>query len=356
MFDPASARYFAALAAAPPSAPGGALLSWPHSATGGTIKQAATHVALPSPAAAVLPVAGAAARSRRAAAGSGAAAMEIDEAEQPAVYVAHTNGSVSLCSTSAVLSESGEPAGLTLLAAAVEGGVLRTLHLAPASAGGAATLGSFSVAGSRLRCEALLQLAAPSGGASVLAGTHTEGRAALLWSDGSLAIYDASDDGSGSSGGGAMVEPAVVRRLQGFRLPPPPPPKNGKTPARGGKKRAHADADGGATAASGGAAVVAVGGGLVAVVGWAAGGADGGAALRVVAVDVQYGCVHVAVDLAASSVGMSDADPGERIQVRRRLRRGGWGGGGACAVVRSGAARGGWFCLGRRRRRAQHGA
>jgi hypothetical protein len=330
-YDPTSRRLFAAVAAA--DAGGHALLSWPRDAAGSAIPAVSEHVALPSPPAAVVPVASPAATRRR----GDAEPTAADAADAPAVFVAFRAGGVALCSASAVLDEATEAGGLPLLAAAAggAGGELLTVH-AGGAGGAAATAGRFAARGRRLVCEALVPLVAPpapkGGGAAPrpLAAAAVGGRVAVLWSDGAFASYAA---GAPAAATGAPLQPAFVRRLRGFRLPAAP--EAAATPAgKKSRKRPLAGAAG-----AGGPALAPAGGGLVAVVGWAAESAAG-AALRVVCLDVVYGAVLAAEDLPAGELGARGADDASAVQVRIRGGQTGRGGGPAVSAAAAGAARG----------------
>lgn len=312
VYHRASQHYFAAVQGTSGNSDP-TLLSWSPSSDAGTIQQIATHVHLASPVASILPVSTAAApkaQSRNA----DANAMSIDTPAQtsgPAVFVAHTNGSVSLCSTSEVLSENSEAAGSPVLAASVHGGTLHTMHNPRGSSTpGGALLGRFSVMGGKLRCEALHHVAPPTEEALPVAAAHSSGRSVVLWSDGSVAAYDSNSPLAVPRG--SSVSPAYVRRLKGFLIVPAGASTDvaagGKTPGR--RKRGLNSS--GAGPSPGCASLVDAGDGVIVVVGWT----TGSSGLRLVAVDVLYGAIQSATDLSPSDIGTAKLDPSKPIQVR----------------------------------------
>ena len=287
--------------------------------------------------------------------------MDIDTqgaAAAPAVYVAHADGKISLCSIAETLSENVEAAGSPLLAAAVENGVLYTLHTSRSSAasggaskgrggGGGAVLGRFSIIGGVLRCDSLHHIAPPSSEKTdkakssspvPLSGTFVSSRAVVMWSDGSVAAYKVSMRAVlPLNAAPLIIEAAYIRRLKGFALPTATtttttnssnsgdggdeiPSSGGKTPGRkkrGLNKNSTANGDSSSTNGSAAAAaavtLVHAGDGVVVVVGWATHG--GAAALRCVTIDGVYGAIQSATNLTASDVGASTLDAHKSIQV-----------------------------------------
>jgi hypothetical protein len=122
--------------------------------------------------------------------------------------------------------------------------------------------------GGKLECEPSLQLLPPSAGSRAVAATCTAERTAVLWSDGSVAVYLLPGDkqpllrGLGQTG--ESRQPVAQRRLGGYRLPAGK--QKGGSGASASKKRGAA---GDADAAAGGVSMAAIGEKQVAVVGWA---------------------------------------------------------------------------------------
>ena len=122
--------------------------------------------------------------------------------------------------------------------------------------------------GGKLECERALQLLPPSTGSRAVAATCTAERTAVLWSDGSVAVYLVPGDkqpllrGSGQTGDSR--QPVAQRRLSGYRLPAGK--QKGASGAAASKKRGAA---GEADAAAGGVSMAGIGEKQVAVVGWA---------------------------------------------------------------------------------------
>lgn len=311
-----SKHYFAAVHGASSNS---TLLAWGTSSDNpGTIQQIANHVPLASPVAAVLPVS-TSASLRKTTGDASASAMEVDGTPSagPAVYVAHTNGSISLCSTSEVLSTNKDASGSPLIAASIEDGVLHTVHSTRSSSSSSgALLGRFTSVGPKLRCDALQQIASPTDGSVPVAAVHAMGRAVVLWSDGSVASYDDLD---------TTGEAAFTRKLKGFanldsnKSSSNTSEKATKTPAGGKKKRGLTSsssngADGSSGRGSTPAALLDAGDGVVIVAGWSA-----SSSLRFVALDAIFGAIQIATGLNGGDIlGASTAklDSKNSIQVR----------------------------------------
>lgn len=303
------------------------LLAWGASPeTTGTIQQIANHIPLASPVAAVLPVN--THRLTNPQAGDGASAMEIDTplSIAPAVYVVHTDGTISLCSTSEVLSTNKEASGSPLIAASHQDGVLHTVHSIRGSGSSAgALLGRFTSVGPKLRCDTLNQVAPPTEGSVPVAAAHAMGRAVLLWSDGSVSAYDDQTK---------TGEAAYTRKLKGLAsLESNKSTANGtiaakeasKTPG-GRKKRGlpSGTTNGGSTGSRSGiaapAALVDAGDGVVVIVGWST-TTGSTCSLRCIAIDAIFGAIQCTTTLGGGEIlGATAAklDSNNSIQVRFR--------------------------------------
>jgi hypothetical protein len=303
-----SKHYFAALHGTSSDA---TLLAWGTSPeSSGTIQQIANHVPLASPVAVVVPVSKSASlRTATMTGGDGATTMEIDTPAVeagPAVYVAHTNGTISLCSTSEVLSLNKEASGSPVIAASIQDGILHTVHSTRgAGSSPGAFLGRFTSVGPKLRCDTLQQVAPPIDGSVPVAAVHALGRAVVLWSDGSLAAYD-DQDRTGKA--------AYIRKLKGFtnldiNKSTANAAEAGKTP--GGKKKrglptsmANGGGSGGGTSSiksglAAPAALVDAGDGVVVVTGWSSTSVS---SLRFVAIDATFGAIQCAVNLSSGDI------------------------------------------------------
>lgn len=288
------------------------LLAWGTSSeTTGTIQQISNHVPLASPVAAVLPVN--APRLNHPRAGDGASAMEVDTplATAPAVYVVHTDGAISLCNTSEVLSTNKEASGSPLIAASLQDGVLHTVHsIRGAGSSPGALLGRFTSVGPQIRCDTLQQVAPPTEGSVPVAAVHAMGRAVLLWSDGSVAAFDDHNK---------TGEAAYARKLKGFaNLEKNKSTANGgnnaakeasKTSPGGRKKRGlprdtsshggSGDSRSGAAAAP--AALVDAGDGVVVVIGWSS-TTGSTCSLRCIAIDATFGAIQCTTTLNGENI------------------------------------------------------
>lgn len=119
--------------------------------------------------------------------------------------------------------------------------------------------------GGKLESEAVVQLEPPAAGCRPVTATATPERTAVLWSDGTVAVYTVPGDKQPllPLPTGPSRQAVVRRRLAGFRLPQG---KQHKAGGGGSKKRGAAAEP---EAASGGASMAAIGDKQVAVVGWA---------------------------------------------------------------------------------------
>lgn len=123
--------------------------------------------------------------------------------------------------------------------------------------------------GGQLESEGLLRLQAPTAGCRAVAATSTAERTAVLWSDGTVAVYGVPGDARPllPLPAGSNRDAVVQRRLAGFRLPAGKQQKS----SGGSKKRGTAAEP---EAAEGSVSMAAIGDKQVAVVGWA-NGSDG---------------------------------------------------------------------------------
>jgi hypothetical protein len=240
--------------------------------------------------------------------------MDVDTSlAGPAVYVAHTNGSISLCSASEVLSVNKEASGSPLIAASIQDGVLFTVHSTRGSTSGA-LLGRFTSVGPKLRCDTLQPITAPTDGAVPVAAVHAMGRAVVLWSDGCIAAYDDLN---------RTGEAAYTRKLKEFANldidKSTASAEKANKKAAGKKKRGLAngsDASGSSGKLSAPAALIDAGDGVVVVAGWSSTYAS---SLRFVAIDAIFGAIQCATNLSSGDVlGAATAklDAKNSIQVR----------------------------------------
>jgi hypothetical protein len=304
IYDPASRRFFVALHRAG-TAIGSALVSWPVDAAGGHIAKVSDTLALPSLVERLVPAAATHATDE----------MEVEEEieDRLVTYAIFKDGGIAACSTSRVLAECEDLKGRHVASAtAAAGGMLR---IVAAGGGAAACCALLSLRSGRLQCESLVELAPPefAGAVYLLSATWSaKGRAALLWSDGSLAFYGMGTRGGRTVGETSPQAPSLTRKLHGFRLPvdAAAPP----TVAKSGRKRPLKQAAAASSENCGRPALIDLGVGLLAVVGWSSGAEP--EALRVVSIDSQYGCVQVAVDLPRGEIGMGSADINLPVEVR----------------------------------------
>ena len=121
--------------------------------------------------------------------------------------------------------------------------------------------------GGALQQQSSLRLEPPAAGARAVAASSTPERTAVLWSDGTVAVYGVPGDKQPllPLPTGDSREAVAQRRLAGFRLPAAGKQKS--SGAAAGKKRGAAAAD--ADAAAGSPSMAAVSDKQVALVGWA---------------------------------------------------------------------------------------
>ena len=122
--------------------------------------------------------------------------------------------------------------------------------------------------GGKLESQAALRLEPPAAGARAVAASSTAERTAVLWSDGTVAVYTVPGDRQPllPLPTGDSREPVAKRRLAGYRLPAAGKQKGGSGGAASGKKRgAVAEPE----AAADGTSMAAVSDKQVALVGWA---------------------------------------------------------------------------------------
>lgn len=122
--------------------------------------------------------------------------------------------------------------------------------------------------GGKLESQGVLKLEAPAAGCRAVAATATAERTAVLWSDGSVAIYLVPGDKQPLLPllTGDSRQAAAMRRLAGFRLPAG---KQERPSGSASSKKRSAKAE--VEAAVGGVGMAPVGDRQVAVVGWANG-------------------------------------------------------------------------------------
>ncbi|GAB4820197.1 hypothetical protein N2152v2_007243 [Parachlorella kessleri] len=318
-FDRSSQQLFVA---AQPASDGNSansiLLSWHRKADVGSLRQTARQAQLPAAVHSLHPLpTQAAARPQQDA--DAAAAMDVDAAEQPALFAVYVNGAVAACSPAGVAAENMEARGLQPLAATATDDSLVVVHVDPRAGG--ATCSSYQLQDGKVQCGPIVQLSPPQPDSTALAAVSTTGRTAVLWSSGTLAVYDSSTLGGSSSSSSGQLPPQLCRRLRGFALPQRAQqqqvmtPQNGKL-HRNSKKRGHGSSTVSGSGAAQAVSLTALGtSGLLAVVGWSSEN-PGEAAVRVVVLDCVYGCVQAALDLSASDVGAPSLDPSQPVQGR----------------------------------------
>lgn len=274
----------------------GSVLAWSADDTVGTIIGLARPLHLP-PLHAVFPLSGApegeeAEAAAAAAEEAEAAAIDGSGTARAGAIAVFASGGAALCSSGEVVAEAEESRGQHTVAAAFQPAPCQAAGAAPAAGeqarrqgtlvlvhsdprSGSVTASAYHVAGSQFEAAAsAVELAAPAAGARAVAATSTPERTAVLWSDGTVAVYTVPGDkrpvGPAPGRPAGPGVPAAQRRLAGFCLPA------GKQLQRGGggKKRG---AGGEPEAAAGGVGMAAIRDKQVAVVGWAT-GAQGAAA------------------------------------------------------------------------------
>eukprot|EP00887_Chlorella_sp_A99_P000200 scaffold13.g200.t1 len=348
VYDAASGCFYAALApGAAPKARGSTVLAWRVSAEGATLHKLATQLHLPEPVHALLPLEPPQSRGRGQPRGQldqqrqlggqqqqtkqqqqeqqlelqeGAEApMEVDGSghARPAVAAVYASGGVALCTAGEVVGEAPGPRGGASHALAAwldaAAGVLTLVHCDRAS--GAASIASCSVVGGALDCGPAARLAPPANGARAVAAAGGAGRTAVLWSDGTLAVYrtPAAPSNSSSSSSSSPLAPTLTRWLAGLRLAAPKGRAPGKTPGWAGKKRGQGG-DVAPAGAGASATVAALEGGLLAVVGWSTEGGPGATAVRVIVLDWTFGCIQACENLDCGQLGLGAPDASASLQ------------------------------------------
>ena len=314
VYDAASKQFFAALApGASAKSRGSTLLAWAADSEGGSISKLASQLHLPAAVHCLLPLDleqpkqqqrqqqqppqdGQQRRQQHqpdqqpqppGSDGTASTPMEIDASGQqrPTVAAVYTSGGVALCSGTEVFLQAAGPgaAGCRTLAAALDPDGLTVVRRDNTT--GSASACTYALSGStQLEAGPTLQLAPPAEGCRTVAAACSAGRTAVLWSDGTLAVYrhlpapgSTSASAASASGSGSSEVPAMplllTRRLRGLRLTTPKGQAGKATKA--GKKRGQGNAAGAEEAAGCGAALAALEGGLLAVVGWSTEGNPG---------------------------------------------------------------------------------
>ncbi|KAL4448963.1 hypothetical protein ABPG77_007680 [Micractinium sp. CCAP 211/92] len=310
----------------------GSVLEWSADDTVGTITGLARPMHLP-PLHAVFPLSGApegeeAQAAAAAAEEAEAAAIDGSGAARAGAVAVFASGGAALCGCGEVVAEVEEACGQHTVAAAFqpapfqaagEGtatsqqqarrqGTLVLVHSDPRS--GAVAASAYHVAGDQFEVVVpAAELTAPSAGARAVGATATPERTAVLWSDGTVAVYAVPGDKQplgtipGQPSGPGV--PLAKRRLAGFRLPAGKQHKGS-----GGKKRG---AGGEPDASPAGVSLAAIRDKQVAVVGWAT-NAEGATVLRLVVLETAAACVQLAQDWTAADVGLAVLDPSKPVQ------------------------------------------
>ncbi|KAL4422703.1 hypothetical protein ABPG75_008900 [Micractinium tetrahymenae] len=261
-----------------------------------------------------------------------AAAVDGSGAARAGAVAVFASGGAALCGGGEVVAEVEEARGQHTVAAAFQPapyqapaaaaagaaaaqqarqqGTLVLVHSEPRS--GAVAASAYHVRGGRFEAAAPpAALTAPAAGARAVAAAATPERTAVLWSDGTVAVYAVPGDKRPlGPAPGLPVGPGVPiaqRRLAGFRLPAGKQQQKGS----GGKKRGPG---GEPEAAAGGVSMAAIGDKQVAVVSWAT-SADGATVLRLVVLETTAACVQLAQDWTAADVGLAVLDPSKPVQV-----------------------------------------
>ncbi|KAI3430425.1 hypothetical protein D9Q98_005020 [Chlorella vulgaris] len=226
----------------------------------------------------------------------------------PGVLAVFAAGGAALCSGTDVVAEAEGGPGQHTVAACYQRNVLVTVH-SDSRGSGAVSATVYRVQGAELQAEPAVELLPPTTGCRAVAAASTPERTAVLWSDGSVAVYLVPGDVRplvpGPDFSGPSRRPAVHRRLAGFRLPA------SKAKAAATKKRGAASEP---AAAAAGVAMAAMSERQVAVVGWAT-DSNGALVLRLVVLETNAACVQIAHDFSAQDVGMSAFDPSKPVQV-----------------------------------------
>lgn len=253
------------------------LLAWGADEHGGTITQLSHALHLP-PLHSLLPLTAAPQGEAEEAAAAEAeerAGMEVDGSGQArgGALAVLASGGVALCSGTQVVAEAEEARGQHTVAAAYAGG--RLVQVVAEPRGGGVSAAVYRVQDrAGLECEGMLQLEPPAPGCRAVTATSTAERTAVLWSDGSVAVYAVPGDRQPllPLPTGPSRAPLVQRRLAGFRLPAGKQQQQQKTSGSSKKRGAAEQPD----AAPGGVSMAAIGDKQVAVVGWAAGSQGAG--------------------------------------------------------------------------------
>lgn len=287
---------------------GSTLLTWRDDEAGKPLSQIATRIPLSSSAAAVLPLTGMPVRRRN----TEPMVMDSSNSGKPAVFVAHSNGTVTLSSTSGVLFECTEALGSPLLSASVRNGILHTVHTVRDTASQSISLGRFAVVNEKIRCESLQRLPIPFDGQNdvenhpIAAMVTNSGRGLVLCSDGAVAGFNTGDV--------TQAEPYFVRRIKtsNFAFNDVVVAAGGKTPGR--RKRNAGNGLGDVVTPK--ATFVEGGDGIALLVYWEKSSTP---SLRVIALDAVYGAILSTSTLSARDLGILDAAPDiqGRLQVRK---------------------------------------
>ena len=130
--------------------------------------------------------------------------------------------------------------------------------------------------GGALEQQSSVRLEPPVPGARAVAASSTPERSAVLWSDGTVAVYAVPGDKQPllPLPAGDSRQPVAKRRLAGYRLAAAGKQKGGGSGAAAGKKRGAAAAD--ADVAAGSPSMAAVSDKQVALAGWATSSEGGG--------------------------------------------------------------------------------
>lgn len=265
----------------------GSVLAWSADDTVGTITGLAKPMRLP-PLHAVFPLSGApegeeAEAAAAAAEEAEAAAIDGSGAARAGAVAVFASGGAALCGGGEVVAEVEDARGQHTVAAAFQPapfqaagaaaaqqqarrqGTLVLVHSEPRT--GTVAASAYHVAGGQFEVAVpAAELTAPAAGARAMAATATPERTAVLWSDGTVAVYTVPGDkrplgpAPGTPAGPGV--PAAQRRLAGFRLPAGKQQHKGS----GGRKRG---AGGEPEAAAAGVGMAAIRDKQVAVVGWA---------------------------------------------------------------------------------------
>ena len=246
------------------------VLAWDADNTVGTITTLAHPLHLP-PLHRVFPLSGAPegeAAEAAAAAAEQASAVDGSGARRGGVLAVLASGGAMVCSGDEVVAEVDEARGQHTVAASYQPG---SLVVVSAGKSGAASASIYSVLPGAVEAVGpAVALAAPTAGARAAAAAATPERTAVLWSDGTLAVYALPGDHKALAAAPGQSadpgQPLVQRRLAGFRLAGGGSSSKHPKGSGGGKKRGP---DGEPEAVAGGVGMAAIGAKQVAVAGWA---------------------------------------------------------------------------------------